>query len=280
MTRKGRIMKSKGNEAVALPELERMLTVTAAGQVKESSIGIGRRIVGSRPSRIVAIGAACLAFGGTAMAATGVWDPGIGADSSQGPAEVSNTPVPTAMAGVFAVLRRDQTDQDRSPEVEATLAKAALADGVRPNSVRYLGPGEPGEATIMFSAEMPGSFSHGEEPICVDRPYAPFRDNGFTDNDPFCFGLGEVLSGHGFGMMSSAGTSSWLTVGVVPDGVATVTAQFGSAPDVTVPVVDNYWELTLSGAELSNANSDSGVVHTVWHDADGNVVPQAPGDGQ
>ena len=131
----------------------------------------------------------------------------------------------------------------------------------------------------MFSAEMPGSFSHEEEPICVDRPYAPYRDNGVTDNDPSCFGLSEVLSGHGLEMMSSAGTSSWLAAGVVPDGVASVTAQFGSAPDVTVSVANNYWELTLSGAELSNANSDSGVVHTVWHDADGQVVPQQPAEG-
>jgi hypothetical protein len=96
------------------------------------------------------------------------------------------------------------------------------------------------------------------------------------ENDPFCFGLGEVLSGHGFGMMSGPGTSSWLAFGVVPDGVANVTAQFGSAPNVTVPVAKNYWELTLSGAELSNANSGSGVVHTVWHDADGNVVSPQP----
>lgn len=262
------------NPPIVLPRLERMLAAAAAERI-ERAVPSSRRSRFSVP-RIAAVALVATAFTGTAMAATGVWDPGIGTDSSQGPARVSNTQVPTAMAGVLGVLRRDQTDQDRSPEVEATLAKTGLADGVRPSSVRYLAPGEPGEATIMFSAEMSGSVSHGEEPICVDHPYAPFRDNGVMENDPFCFGLGEVLSGHGFGMMSGPGTSSWLAFGVVPDGVANVTAQFGSAPNVTVPVADNYWELTLSGAELSNANSGSGVVHTVWHDADGNVVPQQP----
>jgi hypothetical protein len=268
-------MRSKQTETVALPELQRMLTVSAAGQVKESRVGAIRRIAGTRASRVAAVGAACLAFGGTAMAATGVWNPGIGAESSHGPARVSDTPVPTAMTEALGVLRRDQTDQDRSAEVEATLAKTVLADGARPSSIRYLAPGVPGEATIAFSAESPGSFLHQKEPICVDRPWAPSRLNDSADNIAFCFGLGEVLSGHGFGIMTSVDLGAFLAVGVVPDGVASVTAQFRSAQfpsapdDVTVPVTDNYWEL----------KSDSGVLHTVWHDASGQVVPQVPGDG-
>jgi hypothetical protein len=274
MTRKGSILRSRGNQS-ALPDLERMLTIAAATQVKESNAAAGRRIAGWRASRVVAVGVACLAFGGTAMAATGVWDPGIGARSSSGPASISTTPVPAALVAQIAVLRRDQTDQDRSPEVEATLARASLAGGVRPDSARFLAPGANGEATVMFSAEKGSSFVSEGEPVCVDRPFAPFHQSGYLDNGAFCFGLGELLSGHAYATDAEVASNTWLTVGVVPDGVATVTAEFGSAPDVTVPVTNNYWELSPSGPQLSNANGEAGVEHTVWRDADGNVVPQA-----
>jgi hypothetical protein len=272
MTRKGRIMKSKGNEAVALPELERMLTVTAAGQVKESSIGIGRRIVGSRPSRIVAIGAACLAFGGSAMAATGVWDPGIGSSSYDGPATIADTPVPDALSEHLGVLRRDPTAQDRSAAVEATLRGASDADGVRPDSARFLAAGSGGEATVLLSAETTAPYeAEGEEPVCVARP------TGYAQEpvDTLCVGLGQLMAGRGYGEERNEITGSSAAYGLVPDGVASVTAEFGGAPDVTVPVANNYFELPLSGPELTNGGGayEAGAEHIVMHDASGAVVP-------
>ena len=46
----------------------------------------------------------------------------------------------------LGVLRRDPGAQDRSAEVEATLRGLGFVNGVRPDSVRYLGPGAAGEA--------------------------------------------------------------------------------------------------------------------------------------
>jgi hypothetical protein len=270
MTRKGRILRSRGNQA-GLPELERMLTVAAAGQVKESSVGAMRRIVGARPSRIVAIGAACLAFGGSAMAASGVWDPGIGTSAFSGPPSTATTPVPAATTEVLAVLRREPTARDRSSEVEATLRGVSGADGVRPDSVRYLGPGAGGDATVLLSAEKTGRLFTEEEPICV---YRPMVDWGAEEPAHDCFDLAQLLAGQARITAIEMAAQSGLVFGLVPDGVATVTAEFGSAPDVTVPVANNYWEMPVNGPELSNAHGAASVQKTVWRDADGQVVPQ------
>lgn len=289
-------MRTRGTEAI-LPELERVLTVAAAGQVKPSREG--RRVAGWRLSRLVAVGAACLAFAGTAAAATGVWSPVVGSESD--PATLSDTPVPAALAEHLGVLRREQTPRDRSAEVEATLDGGDVPSGVRLDSVRYLAPGPNGEATILLSGEhvkffFANGFLHSEqgnllfgkvtppsagagtaaaeadrEPVCVARPFP-----GDQRTVALCFDLSMLLSGEAHATQIDTTSDTGTALGVVPDGVATVTAEFGSAPPVTVPVADNYWELPLSGAELSTANGEAAVQGTVWRDADGEVVPQVP----
>lgn len=273
MTRKGHILRSKGNET-SLPELERMLIIAASGQVKESTAGDGSlgRALRARPSRIVAVGLACLAFGGTAMAASGVWNPIVG--NSNDPATLSNTPVPAELTAALGVLRRDQTDQDRSAEVEATLNGGEMPDGVRLDSIRYLAPGDNGEATILLSGLKAAVYETEEEPVCVARPIA-----GNPSAVSLCFDLPMLMADHARAMFVDVASNSGTAFGLVPDGVASVTATFGSAPDRTVSVTNNYWELDVSGSEMSNANGESGVQQTVWHDADGNVIPQQPGDG-
>jgi hypothetical protein len=277
-----------------LPELERVLTRTAARHVKRTAPG--RRFAGWRVSRLVAVGAACLAFAGTAMAATGAWGPVVGSESH--PATLSDTPVPAELTAKLAVLRREQTPQDRSVEVEATLNGGYVPEGVRLDSVRYLAPGPNGEATILLSGVRP-SFSANsllqvtlgpdgvsnrallvsrapapgtvEEPLCVARPFP-----GDRQAVALCFGLSMLMSGEAQAGQVDVASDEGTAFGVVPDGVASVTAEFGSSPPVTVPVANNYWEVPLSGAELSNANGESGVQHTVWRDAEGEVVPQQP----
>jgi hypothetical protein len=272
MTRKGHIVRTTETKTL-LPELEQMLRTAAAGRVKESSVGDGSlaRALRGRPSRIVAVGLTCLAFGGTALAATGVWNPVVG--DSDNPATLSSTAVPAELTAALGVLRRDQTAQDRSAEVEATLnGSEVLPKGVRLDSVRYLAPAENGEATILLSGMQAPSYEAGEEPVCVVRP---FGDLPATSS---CFDLPMLMSGRALAMFIDATFNSGTAIGLVPDGVESVTAKFGSAPDRTVPVTNNYWELDLSGGEFSNANGESGVQQTVWHDADGNVVPQQTGE--
>lgn len=281
-------MKKRRREASMLPQLEAALTTAAAAQVSESSRGFGRRLATAKASRFAAAGLACLAFGGTAMA-TGIWNPPIGTKEIYGPVTTSNTPVPAGLSEALGVLRRDPTPLDHSAEVEATLAEVAFADGVRPDSVRFLAASGHGEATILLSAEKAVLDFEGDhsEPVCVFRPWVD--GHGHSDNaQSNCIGLGELLSGRGYGESMDAVAHTGLAYGLVPDGVATVTAEFPNAPDVTVPVADNYFEIPLSGSEIGdyveetgpNATGDSlrelGIKRVLWRDADGAVVPQHP----
>jgi hypothetical protein len=250
-----------------LPELEQMLTATAARHVRRSPRARRGRIPMGRIPRLVAVAVACLAVGGTAVAATGAWNPIVG--HTAGPETLSDTPVPTAMTALLGVLRREQTPRDRSPEVEATLDGADVPGGVRLESVRYLGPGTDGMATVLFSGVEAGPFDREGEPVCVARPLPGEPRPIFI-----CFDLGELKSGRAY-VSSLDGAGRNLVDGIVPDGVATVTAVFSGAPPVDVPVHDNYWELALDGPEASNADGESGVIRTVWRDAAGNVIPQA-----
>jgi hypothetical protein len=298
MTRKGRIVRSRGLEP-ALPELERRLTTAAAAQMKASRQSLGRRVVGFRGSRIAAAGLACLAFVGSAMAA-GVWNPEIGTDtgiegsgaplSGQGPPTMATTPVPAAATEVLGVLRRDPTVRDRGSEVEATLANVAFVDRVRPDSVRFLAPGDRGKATILLSAEtsLDTEISKSslklseeeEEPVCVFRPGA--LGYGHVNDVPSaCFGLSDLLAGRAYTEELNSPPGRGLAFGLVPDGVASVTAEFANAVEVTVPVRDNYFEIPMSGAQLGEGKGDlkGGVQRVVWRDTDGALVPQQSDGG-
>ena len=290
MREKGHTLRSRELDP-ALPELERMLTTTAGARVKESKQGFGRRIVAGRvPRRAATIALACLAFGGTAVAA-GVWDPPIGTDvpnegggsalEGAAPPAVAATPVPAGFVEALGILRRAPTDLDRSAEVEATLADVSFVDGVRPDSVRFLAPGDRGQATILLSTEKSiESFFGGKESICVFRPGA-FGYGHASDVPGSCFGLSKLLSGRGYTEMVDAPSNHGFAFGLVPDGVASVTAEFADSPSVTVAVSDNYFELPMSGAQLGQGGGDlkGGVQRVVWRDADGGVVPQQP-DGE
>jgi hypothetical protein len=233
------------------------------------------------------------------MAATGIWDPPIGANTGAAPPTRSYSPVPAAIANSLGILRRGQTPRDRSLEVEVTLSKALFADGIRPASVRFLSSSEAeGAATVLFSATKPGSRLEPSEQICLYRPAFVT-----TSEPPICFSLRRLLSGHAFTTfeifspklreeLESRPEAAVLAecqedpppsfclplrgtaVGLVPDGVATVTAAFSGAPSVTAPVHENYFEIPLHGAELTHR--PAGLRHTVWHNADGELIPQRP----
>jgi len=279
MTRKGRIVRSRGIEP-ALPELERRLTTAAAARRKRS----GRRIVGSRGTRIAVAGLACLAFGGSAMAATGVWDPPIGTKApNTSPPTVSATPVPAAMSEALGAFRREPDARDRGPEVEATLSTlgSSFADGVRPDSVRYLEGNARGEATVLFSAERSvltsgkglELFGSGE-PACVDVPAAGM------ETAPLCFGLDKILAGEATFAVERIDRQTGEAWGLVPDGVASVTARFGGGVAWEVPVADNYFKYSWGNPDTDPIDGEGPLVSRInpfkdliWRDADGNVVP-------
>jgi hypothetical protein len=278
---KGTTMRSNRTTAV-LPELERSLAAGAAGQNRSSRLSAIR----GRAGRVAAIGATCLAFGGTAMAATGVWNPGIGDKApNTPPPAVSTTAVPAAMAESVGAFRRAPNAQDHGPAVEATLSTlgSQFADGIRPDSVRYLEENASGEATILLSSER-SIFTSGKgmrlfgsgEPACVVIP-----DGG--EAVPTCFGLDKILAGEAVSQLERIDHLTGKAWGLVPDGVASVTARFGDGTIHQIPVTDNHFvyrwgnpEANPLGGEVSLVSWTTPSIGIVWHDADGNVVPQQP----
>lgn len=278
--------------------------------------------------RVLATGAACLAFGGTAAAATGVWDPQIGTEATDSPPpSISNAPISAAVTDSLAVLRREPTDQDHGPEVEATLRTLGEwfgfvhssdptpmgellsqfkygVKGVRPDSVRYLAPGADGKATILFSAEDAGfalfgalgAPESGGQPVyldgqgvCMFKPTGggtPFGSLG--EGFPLCFVLNAILDGKATWSTVGGIEPSGGAYGIVPDGVASVTAKFPNGTEVDAPVANNYFQLTwgagesapVEGSEKERAaNADwEEPTEFVWYDAEGAIVqPQQPG---
>jgi hypothetical protein len=256
-----------------LPELKRVVAIAAAAEVEVSSAGDGGRIAGWRASRVVAIGLTCLAFGGTAMAATGVWDPGIGTETQSGPPTLSATPVPAPMTEALGVLRRAPDAQDRGPAVEATLGtigSKSLA-GVRLDSVRYLSAGANGEAAILFSQEGRwASSEEAEDHVCVYRPGPGAATVTGGEALPFCLGVKGILAGELWGELPNP-DGSGVAFGLVPDGVASVTAKFGSGTERDIPVSDNYFEFSWDAAENAPSAKEFPYQMT-WHGPDGSVV--------
>lgn len=285
MIRKVRIVNNRS--PLFLPKLERMLAAAASERVVVPTADRrGMLRLRGRLPRVAAIGAACLAFGGTAMAATGVWNPSIGDQANTPSPAISATPVPAAMAEALGAFRRAPDAQDHGPAVEATLSTLGgrFADGIRPDSVRYLGDDASGEAMILVSAER-SLFTSGDavsvfgsgEPACVVVPNS--GEGG--EAVPMCFGLDKILAGEAEVLIDSADHLSGEVWGLVPDGVASVTARFGDDAVHQVPVTDNHFVYRWGNPQARLIKESlvywtSRSKDTVWHDADGNVVPKQP----
>lgn len=305
-------------EAPAWAVGDELIAVIVAEPREASSAG--SRPTARRASRVLAAGVASLALGGTAMAATGVWDPAIGSDATDSsPPTISAAPVSSAMTDALGVLRRAPGVEDRGPEVEATLATLgrsfdqgslgrSYVKGVRPESVRYLGPGIEGGATILFSSEAawqtfmdsterPESAPHTDlgdgDRVCVFRPQGSGPASpGVVQGVPMCFDLDAVLAGNAVWLDESfddpygeefddPNGEAW---GLVPDGVAAVTAKFPNGAEREIAVADNYFQFSWSNVEeaLSSEGLEPGSAivpaEIIWHDASGAVVPQQPSE--
>lgn len=283
MIRKVRIVNNRS--PVVIPKLERMLAAAADERVVVPAGGRrGIPRLSGRLPRIAAIGAACLAFGGSAMAATGVWDPGIGADApNTPPPTISATPVPAAMAEALGAFRRAPNAQDRGPAVEATLSTlgSQFASGLRPDSVRFLEGNGRGEATVLLSAERAVLTSgNGVELFGSGEPACVVGPGGGLETAPECWGLDKILAGEAVEETERVDGQTGEAWGLVPDGVASVTANFGGGAAREVPVTDNYFRYAWGDPETNPIFGETAAVlrttpfkDVIWRDADGNVVP-------
>lgn len=271
-------------QAAVLPHLERAFAVAVARKTATAPMSVRDRMGRRGGTRVGAIAIAAVLASGTAMAATGVWDPGIGDQAISGAPSISHSPVPTAATEALGVLRRPPSARDHGKQVRTTLHEISkgVVEGVRPDSVRYLASGAHGvtalggEATILLSAHFHspssgGHFTRHGDFICVFRPLLPGRPGVDASS---CFALADVLAGKALATdVYLASPGFVITYGLVPDGVTSVTAQYRKGPNRQVAVANNYFEIDTRGQRTRRPQ------RVVWHGSGGAVISQHPAAG-
>ncbi|WP_210491239.1 hypothetical protein [Patulibacter sp. SYSU D01012] len=248
-----------------------------------------------RPSRRVALlGVAGILATGTAVAATAPWSPTLGGDHGIEPPGRASRPVPAAQVQALAVLRRPQTDADRSAPVLRALRTVGryLGTGVHVEGIRILRRHR--DRTILLvplqRVGPPGIGRDRElrDALCVyetDVPGAAGPPGTVTTRSGAAVPLPQHVSGAACGTLADlrrrgiGGT----TAGLVPDGVARVRLTARDGETLTAPVRDNYYELPVRGRPRGGAGTDAGTERrlrdvsgrpTVWLDARGRPVPK------
>jgi hypothetical protein len=231
-------------------------------------------------------------LGGGALAATGVWAPPLGDHARGRPTRGLSGP-PHSQLAEMGVLRRPQTAQDRGPEVRKALTFLAAhsVQGVRTNSVRYLGRGLNGRAIVLVPVE---HYNLGAPGLLQSLPPSHHRNLGRfqpkhdglcvitldSDGAGFaCFPIAYVHSGSATG---SLGLQLYL---LVPDGVSRVRIRFNSGQVRSGAVHDNLFtvispahrpHLGLIGVgpavpDVPGSLYDFRQSET-WYDKDGRVI--------
>lgn len=272
-----------------LPELSDDLAAAAERRsVTAPSTTRSRR---RRRARFVALStAAIVGVGGVATAATGLWNPQIG-DGSDAPSIARDAP-PQAQLNALGVLRRPQTDADRSENSEYTLRFFGGLRGVRLDYVRLLGTEADGAGYVLVPAAYDGTdglrarsralkaqrdsgaadappenpLSATKDPLCLFA-----RDPSGSGGGVNCFTLQQILDGRAT-MGRSPARGPLTQFGLVADNVAQVRA--GEPP--TAPVVDvrdNFFEVTTPIAEGSEPTA------LYFLDGNGRAIMRTPAAG-
>jgi hypothetical protein len=203
---------------------------------------------------------------GVALAATGAWHPMLG-DNHRGHPTVARTPVPGDQSAAIAVLRRPQTDADRGPQIQAVLRLLPRQEigGVHTDGIRLLRR-RPDGVTILVPAERVGRHDKGyrssiqRRVLCVmasshQMPQTTRVPSGRTVRTPGGLFAGQACGGlmqlrtTGIGLAIN-GPKGFLTIGLVPDGVASVIVRLRHHRLITAPVRNNLYEVS-TGAELA-----------------------------
>ncbi len=263
-----------------IPELHDAL----ARAVAVPHAGRQRRWRPSRRAGLLALGAVVVT--GSAVAATTGWHPVLGSNERDRPRE-ANTSVPAAQIAALGVLRREQTDADRGPQVQSVLRLLMRQEinGIHTDAIRILRRHR-NLVTMLVPVERVGGRDAGHpsslqrHALCVfygvqnAPPTTTVNDHGKTRTIPNIPGLsaGQVcgdldkLKTTGIGAATRTDNGrQWLTSALVPDGVARVIVRLRQHRKVTAAVHDNYYEVN-TGDEIAPA---WGVR---WLDAQGNTI--------
>jgi hypothetical protein len=241
-----------------------------------------------RPGRtgLLAVGAVILT--GSALAATGGWQPVLGTNRGGHPKDTL-VPLPPAQSAQLGVLRRAQTAADRGPGVRAVLPMLDRDEinGVHTNEIRLLRD-RPDGVAILVPAERvgrhdPGYTSSIQRQVLCLMTSARVTSKTVTVKDPHGTAhtartYGGLIAGQSCGgvpqlranqiAMSTRSNAGWIYSGLVPDGVARVIVRrLAENGSLSVPVRENLYEV--------NIGSDPRVASVKWLDARGRTIGPA-----
>lgn len=197
-----------------------------------------------------------LAIGGTALAATTPWNPQVGPKSPNGSdrATVSRSAVPPEQVAALGVLRRPQTDRDRSTPTEGLLRTLGVPGrGLRIPSIRLLRAHD-GAATVLMSLARLGD--RREPPVtrdalCVSETTSAAQRRAERRSVPDGAGralpVPVALGGSTCGSYGDLlrGRLRTVTTGLVPDGVSRVRVRMTTGQTVTAAVRENFYALPI-----------------------------------
>lgn len=214
-----------------------LATIPVAQVQRPGTPRTGRR----RTRKLLGIAVGGILVGGTAVAATTPWHPQLGGGDRRTPATRSARTVPAAMTDHLAVLRRPQSDIDRTASVQRALGllDRDIAGGVYVDGIRHLKYRQDGTVILVPMRRYGPKNLPGVAPqlngLCVyvasSRPAKPGSVGGAS-----C-GTVADLGRRGIGS---------ITTGLVPDGVDRVRVTLKNGRTLTAKVTDNYYELPFT----------------------------------
>jgi hypothetical protein len=191
----------------------------------------GRRLRRTPPRRMAVLAVLATLVTGTAVAATTPWHPQLGGHDLGHPTRATR-PLPAAELSILGVLRRAQTDADRSPAAQAALRDLPGHEvaGVHTDGVRLLAARSDGDVILIPAERVGPADRHSlRDALCVWRA---LRHGAAGMN---CGDADDLR----------AGRIRTVTSGLVPDGVRSVRVRLRTGTVLTARVTDNYYELPI-----------------------------------
>lgn len=240
------------------------------------------------PRRAGLLAIAGVLVAGSAVAATTPWNPEVGSKGGgpEGRRTLSRTHVPAAQVAALGVLRRGQTDRDRSTPTEDLLAAlGSPGRGLRLGSVRLL-RADDGSATVLTSVARLGDARYApliRDALCVSQT------TGFTERErasrATVTSAGRKIpapvpiGGSGCGSFEDLlrGRLRTVTTGLVPDGVARVEVKLTTGRVISAPVVDNYYVLPI---DASNPGMPGSAQERRFRSVNGRRIDWVAPDGE
>jgi hypothetical protein len=245
-----------------LPEVHDSLA-SAIGRTVAPAVRAPRdrrpRLNGSR--RTALLMAAGVLATGAALAATAPWSPIVGNDQ-QGHPTTSVAPLPADELAALGVLRRPQTDPDRSPEIAAMLKvlNPNVDNGVHPDDIRLLQSQPAGFSVLVpIDRDVTNAPGYGGPPqvdnnvLCLFVASPP-TSRGATDATATVYGqkcgtvadlkAGRILMGGQYG-------GRLTLTGLVPDGVTTIQLPLRNGTTITAPVTNNSFHINTDAPDGS-----------------------------